>query len=156
MKVFYCPAEITLSVIVGKWKPMIIWSLREESRRFSGIKAQLPPVAHKVLSEQLKQLEADGIVERKLNDESRFRARYALTDKGQSIYPTLISLAHWGLTYHEELGVDFRPSSDITPRVLESLAAGLVGRQPPEGVAPGGDGQELRVPAHEVGELARR
>lgn len=131
VKTFYCPAEITLRVIGGKWKPIIMWTLRHGSQRFSDIKNELPVLAHKVLSQQLKQLEADGLIERKFDESSTSRARYELTDKGRSIYPTLIYLARWGLAHHEHLSVEYRPSEQITPRVLKTLAG--VGDTQPSG-----------------------
>lgn len=111
IKVFYCPVEIALSVIGGKWKPMIMWELKDQSRRFTDIKAALPPVAHKVLSQQLKQLELDGMIKREPNARSTTRAKYALTDFGRTICPMLAALGAWGLHNHTQLGVEYKPFS---------------------------------------------
>lgn len=108
-KSFYCPVEIALSVIGGKWKPIIMWILRDGRRRFGDIKAELPSVAHKVLSQQLKQLERDGMVRRVVNASTKREVAYEITEFGRTICPMLNALGQWGMTNFQRLGVEYRP-----------------------------------------------
>ena len=109
---FVCPVDVTLSVINGKWKPMILWLLATRPQRFSDFQAAMPTVAHKVLSQQLRQLEADGLVCRALREDRGQRMDYRLTDFGRSLRPALGALANWGKTHHGTLGVTYGPSSE--------------------------------------------
>lgn len=106
-KTFACPVDVTLSLIHGKWKPMILWLLSARSRRFSDFQAAMPQVAHKVLSQQLRQLEADGLIGRTVRDAQGQRMDYRLTEFGRSLRPALNALATWGKVHHRALGVEY-------------------------------------------------
>ncbi|MEW9625872.1 winged helix-turn-helix transcriptional regulator [Rhodanobacter geophilus] len=106
-KTFACPVDVTLSLIHGKWKPMILWQLSTRRRRFSDLQAAMPQVAHKVLSQQLRQLEADGLICRVTRDARGQRMDYELTAFGRSLRPALNALASWGKTHHRALGVEY-------------------------------------------------
>jgi HxlR-like helix-turn-helix len=66
---YSCPVELTLDVVGGKWKPMILWLLRGPKRRFNDLQAAMPGITHKVLIHQLRELERDGIVTRTVTSE---------------------------------------------------------------------------------------
>ena len=66
---YSCPVELTLDVVGGKWKPMILWLLRGQKRRFNDLQAAMPGITHKVLTHQLRELERDGIVTRTVTSE---------------------------------------------------------------------------------------
>jgi DNA-binding HxlR family transcriptional regulator len=104
---FACPVDVALSVIHGKWKPAILWSLAGGTCRFRDFQAALPQVAHKVLSEQLRQLEADGVIERRGREDADTGTEYVLTGFGRTLRPALNALASWGKAHHRELGVDY-------------------------------------------------
>jgi len=106
-KIFACPVDVTLSLIHGKWKPMILWLLSTRRRRFSDFQAAMPQVAHKVLSQQLRQLEADGLICRETRDARGQRMDYRLTEFGRSLRPALNALASWGKTHHRALGMEY-------------------------------------------------
>ena len=93
---FTCPIDATLKLIKGKWKPMILWQLSAERRRFSELQIAMPQVAHKVLSEQLRQLQTDGLVRRIVGRSSNGAPAYELTDFGRTLRPALNALASWG------------------------------------------------------------
>ena len=101
---FACPVDVTLSMINGKWKPMILWLLNTGPQRFSDLQTAMPRVAHKVLSQQLRQLEADGLVQRSASTEI---TGYKLTTFGRSLRPALNALANWGKTHHETIGAHY-------------------------------------------------
>ena len=106
-KHYYCPVEVTVDLIGGKWKPMLLWQLSMKRQRFSDFQAALPQLAHKVLSQQLRQLEADGVIHRRAQDAVPARSEYELTDFGRSLRPALNALASWGKSHHRAMGVTY-------------------------------------------------
>lgn len=92
-----CPAEATLEVIHGRWKVPIIWHLFGGRKRFSELRKALPGVSQKMLTQQLRELEGDGVVTRTVYAEVPPRVEYALTDRGMSIRPVVDAMCEWGL-----------------------------------------------------------
>lgn len=90
-----CPITATIDVIGGKWKPIIIWLLIEKTYRFGELHKTIPGMALKVLSRQLKELEADGIVKRQVFAEVPPRVEYSLTAKGESLSEIMLLLSEW-------------------------------------------------------------
>ena len=106
--IFACPVDVTLCMINGKWKPMILWLLNSGPQRFSDLQAAMPRVAHKVLSQQLRQLEADGVIRRSARDVApTTTSGYRLTAFGRTLRPALNALASWGKTNHEAIGARY-------------------------------------------------
>ena len=92
----------TLEVIGGKWKPAILWELRQQRvRRFGALKRALPTITQKMLTQQLRELEADGIIHRKVYAEVPPRVEYTQTDYGDSLTPILNAMAYWGMNHPE-------------------------------------------------------
>ena len=91
-----CPVSISLRVIAGKWKPLILRELKDDSRRFGQLQRQIPEASQKVLTSQLRQLEKDGLVERRILPGSILHIQYALTAYGRTLRPVLLELAKWG------------------------------------------------------------
>lgn len=94
---FNCPVTAMLQLIGGKWKPVILYCLKSEKRRFGEISARIPDLSRKVLTEQLKELEEDGLVKRKQFKEIPPRVEYELTELGKSITPILTEMEKWGI-----------------------------------------------------------
>jgi len=92
-----CPVAATLKLIGGKWKPVIMYTLRSETRRFGEIGARIPAISRKVLTEQLKELEEDNLVQRKHFKEIPPRVEYSLTELGKSMAPIFVEIEKWGL-----------------------------------------------------------
>jgi DNA-binding HxlR family transcriptional regulator len=90
-----CPITATIDVIGGKWKPPLIWLLLKGPMRFGELHKTMPGMALKVLSRQLKELEADGIVIRKAYPEVPPRVEYSLSEKGQSLREVMFMLSDW-------------------------------------------------------------
>ena len=90
-----CPITATIGVIGGKWKPVIIWILMEQSKRFGELHKSIPGIALKVLSRQLKELEANGLITRKAYPEVPPRVEYSLSEKGRSLSTIMELLAAW-------------------------------------------------------------
>ncbi|MCS0787457.1 helix-turn-helix transcriptional regulator [Cytobacillus firmus] len=94
---FNCEKELTLSLISGKWKITIIYYLGTDGTlRFSEIKRLFPKITHKVLTTQIRELEEDGIVHRKVFPEVPPRVEYSLTELGQSLMPVILMMYDWG------------------------------------------------------------
>lgn len=91
-----CPFTTTIGLIGGRWKSIILYLLSDHTRRFGEISARMPSVSRKVLTEQLKELEADGLIRREQFKEIPPRVEYSLTPLGQSLRPILNDLASWG------------------------------------------------------------
>lgn len=88
-----------LELIGGKWKPVILYCIRSDKRRFGGIAARIPDISRKVLTEQLKELELDGLVVREQFKEIPPRVEYSLTELGKSLSPVLSEMEKWGSVY---------------------------------------------------------
>ncbi|QMW04665.1 winged helix-turn-helix transcriptional regulator [Spirosoma foliorum] len=90
-----CPITATIDVIGGKWKPPIIWLLLKGPMRFGELHKTIPGMALKVLSRQLKELEADGIVVRRAYPEVPPRVEYSLSEKGETLRAVMFMLSDW-------------------------------------------------------------
>lgn len=89
--------EITLKVIGGKWKPLVLRYLRDEGeKRYSEILKYLGSAPKKTLTAQLRELEADGIVERKVTPTVPVQVSYVITEHGKTLYPILKAMCDWG------------------------------------------------------------
>jgi DNA-binding HxlR family transcriptional regulator len=91
-----CPAEATLGVIGGRWKVPILWHLLVGTRRFSELRRALGNVTQKMLAQQLRELERDGVVSRKVYAEVPPKVEYSLTARGRSLRPVVESMCKWG------------------------------------------------------------
>ncbi|MDD3312071.1 helix-turn-helix domain-containing protein [Pseudodesulfovibrio sp.] len=99
-KTYYCTVELTLQVIGGKWKPIILYRLsRDGAVRFSEIKRSIPNITQKMLTQQLRELESDGVVHREVYPQVPPKVEYSLTEMGRSIMPVIDALCCWGREY---------------------------------------------------------
>jgi DNA-binding HxlR family transcriptional regulator len=104
LKEINCEKELTLAVIGGKWKLIILWHLGlEGTKRFSELKRMIPHITQKMLTNQLRELEDDLLVERKVYAEVPPRVEYSLTEYGTSLMPVLRLMYDWGKNYGEEV-----------------------------------------------------
>jgi DNA-binding HxlR family transcriptional regulator len=94
-----CGLENALGVIGGKWKSTILWELHLRPARFGALRRRLPGISEKVLFEQLRQLEADGVVRRDAFDELPLRVEYSLTPAGALLNGAAHALAEWGTNH---------------------------------------------------------
>lgn len=97
-----CPVEITLSLIGDKWKVLLLRDLIRGTKRFGELKKSLESISQKVLTQQLRAMEEDGLVKRKVYAEVPPRVEYSLTEDGFSLRPILESMFQWGDEYKKK------------------------------------------------------
>ncbi|MFU0790114.1 winged helix-turn-helix transcriptional regulator [Virgibacillus proomii] len=94
---YHCEKELTLSIISGKWKVVILWHLGVEGpHRFNSLQRLFENISHKTLSNQLKELIEDGIVSRKVYPESPPKVEYSMTKLGYTLLPIIEMMYDWG------------------------------------------------------------
>jgi len=101
---YNCPLEATLNVIGGKWKLYLLWHLREETKRYGELKRSTRGITEKMLIQQLRELESDRLVKRKVYPEIPPKVEYSLTPYGKTFVPILQLLNSWGLDHIKKIG----------------------------------------------------
>jgi DNA-binding HxlR family transcriptional regulator len=101
-KEYTCGIDVTLAVVGGKWKASILWHLARETMRFSDLQRQFSDTTRKMLTQQLRELEADGLVHREVYPQVPPKVEYSLTLKGKSIFPILQQMCDWGKQYLQD------------------------------------------------------
>lgn len=96
-----CPVETTLTLISDKWKVLILRDLLTGTKRFGELKKSLGGVSQKVLTSQMRQMEASGLLTRKVYAEVPPRVEYTLTELGYSLRPVLEAMRDWGEVYKQ-------------------------------------------------------
>lgn len=100
---FGCNVEATLDVIGGKWKGVILYHLLQGTMRFNALRRIIPGVTQRMLTLQLRELEEDGVISRKIYAEIPPHVEYSLTDFGRSLEPILRLMSDWGGSYQNEI-----------------------------------------------------
>ncbi len=101
---YNCPLEATLDVIGGKWKLYLLWHLRQETKRYGELKRSTRGITEKMLIQQLRELESDRLVKRKVYPEIPPKVEYSLTPYGKTFVPILQLLNSWGLDHIKKIG----------------------------------------------------
>ena len=96
-----CPAEVTLSIIGGRWKLLILYHLFQGVRRFTQLRRALKGISQKMLTQQLREMEKDGLVHREVYPEVPPKVEYSLTTLGESLRPVVEALSNWGRMYRD-------------------------------------------------------
>lgn len=97
-----CPIESTLQIISGKWKSIIIYHLiKSNVLRFNELQKKLPDCSRRMLSLQLKELEKDKIIEKKIFPTIPPKTEYKLTNYGKTLIPIILEMEKWGQTYNQ-------------------------------------------------------
>jgi len=100
-KAISCPVETTLRIIGGRWKVLVLHELLGGVRRFNELDRKLPGISNRTLSRQLRELEADGVIHRKVYREVPPRVEYRLSRLGESLEPILLAMHEWGAKYEQ-------------------------------------------------------
>jgi DNA-binding HxlR family transcriptional regulator len=93
---FHCALDFTMHYIGGKWKCIVLWYLKGRTMRFGELRRQMPSITEKMLTLQLRELEKDGFIGRKIYPEVPPRVEYFLTPKGETLIPMLDAMSLWG------------------------------------------------------------
>lgn len=91
-----CLAEVTLDILAGRWRPMVIYWLLQGPMRFNELQRRLGAITHRTLSKTLKEMNTDGLVSRRDFGQIPPRVEYSLTPRGRSLEPVLMAMERWG------------------------------------------------------------
>ncbi|MBR2890327.1 MAG: helix-turn-helix transcriptional regulator [Oscillospiraceae bacterium] len=94
-----CPVEATLDLIGGKYKALILWHLSDGTLRFSELRKRISSATPKMLTQQLRELEARELIYRQVYPVIPPKVEYSLTDLGRSLLPILVAMRNWGAEY---------------------------------------------------------
>lgn len=101
-KVYNCNMELTMDIIGGKWKPIILYHIgNKENIRYGELRRLIPTISERVLSRELRELENNKLINRNTFEEKVLRVEYSLTKIGNEILPVLNSLTQWGNKYNQ-------------------------------------------------------
>ena len=101
-----CPVESTIELIGGKYKALILWHLSEKTLRFSELKKNVSGATAKMLTQQLRELEANDLIHREVFPIIPPKVEYSLTELGQSLLPILVAMRDWGASYLKSKNLD--------------------------------------------------
>ena len=106
-RTFDCPVETTIGVIGGKWKSVILYYLlQRQVMRFSELQRAMPKVTQQMLSTQLRELEADGLIHREIYPQVPPKVEYSLTEFGMTLKPIILTMMEWGNLYDARTHVE--------------------------------------------------
>ena len=111
-KRYSCAVELAVDVIGGRWRTVILSHLKEGVHRYGELRRLIPGVSEKMLTQRLRELEADGLVTRRDLGTAAPHVEYDLTDEGRSLAPVLQALYDWGVERAARTGTVFTPSRD--------------------------------------------
>lgn len=101
-----CPIETTIEVVGGKWKPLILYYLLDGTRRFGELQRCIPQVSRRMLTQHLRELEADGIVHREVYRQVPPKVEYSVTELGKTLEPVMLTMLAWGEAYQRRTNVN--------------------------------------------------
>lgn len=108
-KRFYCPVAVTVDVIGGRWTPVILAHVKEGAHRYGELRRRMPDISEKMLTQRLRELEREGLVERLVHPGVPPPVSYQLTADGRSLAPVLQALYDWGVEQAARRGVAIEP-----------------------------------------------
>lgn len=101
-KYYNNPVELSLDIIGGKWKMPILWRLKDKTWRYSELKKSIGKITHKMLAQQLRELEEDGLISRKVFASVPPKVEYSITEKGETTIQIIESLRKWGEDFKKD------------------------------------------------------
>lgn len=108
---YYCAVEVAVEVVGGRWTPVILAHLKEGVHRYGQLRRRMPDISEKMLTQRLRELEREGLIERTVHTEAPVPApvSYRLTDEGASLAPMLQALHDWGARRAARHGITIQP-----------------------------------------------
>jgi len=134
---FSCPVELALEIVNGKWKPVILAHLKQGSLRYAELRALIPALSDKMLTQRLKDLEEVGLVVRHKRGGRGAHSRYELTRRGASLRPALQALHDWGELIAKDVG------ADIPAATVDAAASGMLAKANRAATSPTGNRRRL-------------
>ncbi|AQW89780.1 MULTISPECIES: winged helix-turn-helix transcriptional regulator [Elizabethkingia] len=110
-RLYYTPIEFALNHIGGTWKMPILWRLQEKALRFSELKKDIPHIADKMLTSQLRELESKGMINREVFPVVPPKVEYSLTSKGKKAIPVIETIMKYGYDLIKETGIEYPPKN---------------------------------------------
>lgn len=107
-KIYYNPVEFAMDRIGGTWKMPILWRLKDRIFRFGELKKDIPHISDKMLTTQLRELEADGFINRKVYAVVPPKVEYSITEKGKQAIPIINAIREYGLQLIKEAGINYK------------------------------------------------
>jgi DNA-binding HxlR family transcriptional regulator len=104
-KRYHCPVELAVDVIGGRWRPVILAHLKEGVHRYGELHRRIPDMSEKMLAQRLRELQADGLIERIDHQSKPAHVEYRLTEEGWSLTPVLQALYDWGAARAARTGI---------------------------------------------------
>jgi DNA-binding HxlR family transcriptional regulator len=98
-KQYNCPMEMTIELIGGKWKALLLWNLSDGSLRFHELQKRFPGLTQKMLTQQLRDMEQNGLINRRVYPVVPSKVEYSLTEFGRTLIPVLYAMNKWGNDY---------------------------------------------------------
>lgn len=124
---FRCPVEACLDIIGGKWKAVILFHLLDGTKRFNELRRLLPKVTQRMLTRQLRELEADTLVERRVYPEVPPKVEYRLSEFGQTLEPIVRTMRQWGVKHLDRLSAIRQAGNE--PRAPARVASRPIARR---------------------------
>ncbi|HYG83673.1 MAG TPA: helix-turn-helix domain-containing protein [Verrucomicrobiae bacterium] len=116
-----CGLGAAFQVIGGKWKALLLWEIHYKPIRFGELKRRVPGISEKMLIQQLREMEKDGVISRKAYHEVPPRVEYSITEFGTTLNEALVPLSDWGLKYEDKI------AGTTTTSRQHTLHAGVTG-----------------------------
>lgn len=107
-KLYYNPVEFAIDKIGGTWKMPLLWRLKDKVMRYSELKKSIPQISDKMLTSQLRELEANGFVNRKVYPVVPAKVEYSITARGERVIPIIETIRNFGLDLMEEEGIEHK------------------------------------------------
>jgi DNA-binding HxlR family transcriptional regulator len=120
---FSCPVELSLIVLGGKWKTVVLAHLKQGPLRYGDLRARIPSLADKVLTDRLRDLQAQGLVSRRKAGRRGSPSTYELTRRGQSLGAVLQALHDWGAAAAPSLGATIEASQALAVKSNQPIAS---------------------------------
>ena len=113
-RMFMCPVDAGLALMSGKWKPRILWKLYQyRTMRYNQLKREMPDITDKMLAQQLRELEANGLIKRKIYPVVPPKVEYSFSEFGKTLEPFIATLSVWGKTHEEEIRFNLKQQEPL-------------------------------------------
>lgn len=118
-KLYYNPVEFAMGRIGGTWKMPILWRLKDRTMRYGELKKDIPRITHKMLTSQLRELEAEGFIHREVHAVVPPKVEYSLTPRGKKVIPLIDAIRQYGLSLMKEEGIAEIPAKNLNGKTAK-------------------------------------